>query len=546
MRVELPWMGLGLSSNLNAREVPHPFLLLDSEPGLFDYLEYSAPLSLAKARREASLFPEMWARRSQVKVLFHPVHLNLYGPSLESAQAIADLAEHLEAVGSPWVSNDVAWWHHAGRPFPGYFYIAPPLTAKGVEDCAAHALQIQDGIRVPLLLENPAVIARRGEMHVLKFMAALHARTGLGLLLDLGHLLSHQLSLGLSPLTALDALPLEEVVEMHIAGGVVTDHHGRCFYVDDHTQPLREELLVMLAEIAPRCPRLRGITFEADGHPPEVAAAMLRRLRRYVPGKTLAYGDLQPGPRPASFEPQTRPWEIFDEAYGRIEPTEDQAGAEVETDFRLAVIAEQLDRAWPLTRLLLAGAREQLLRFAKSAAFRGAFQGRGKELGEAFAGYARSCVRDEPDEAVATALAFETWVQQTPPAPLRPIAPGKVGLAEGVAVRSFPVDLSELQFAARSLKRHLAGRAWVTGRIELSALESLRQVARRASPGPWVVAVREEQGRRLAIGLSRELSAVLSAATDGGSWQEFRRGSGAYSAAAVLRALELGLIQVGR
>lgn len=545
MRVELPWMGLGLSSNLNARDAPHPFRLLDSEPGLFDYLEYSAPLSLAEARRDASLFSEMQARRSEVKVLFHPVHLNLYGPSIEPAKAIADLAEHLTAVGSPWVSNDVAWWHQAGQPFPGYFYIAPPLTMKGVEDCAAHALEIQDGIGVPLLLENPAVIARRGQMHVLEFMAALHARTRLPLLLDLGHLLSHQLSHGLSTFTALDALPLDQVLELHIAGGVVTEHDGRRFYVDDHTQPLREELLAMLAEIAPRCPRLRAITFEADGHPQEVAAAMLRRLRRYVPPQATVSGELKAGPRATSVELQTRPWELFDQAYGRIEPSEDAFGAAVETDFRLAVIAEQLDRSWPLTRLLIAGTREQLLRFAKSAGFRAAFEGAGKELGEAFAAYARNSIREEPDEAIAAALAFETWVQQSAPGPARHPAPGNVSVAERVIVRSFPVDLSELQFAARALKRHLAGRAWVTGRIELSALESLRQVARRAPTVPWTVAVRGERGRAVAIGLSRELKAVISAAENGGSWRELQKGGAAHSAASALKALELGLIQVG-
>ena len=113
-------------------------------------------------------------------------------------------------------------------------------------------------------------------------------------------------------------------------------------------------------------------------------------------------------------------------------------------------------------------------------------------------------------------------------------------------MRSFPVDLSELQFAARSLKRHLAGRAWVTGKIELSALESLRQVAHRAPTGPWMVAVRAERGRAVAVGLSRELKAVMSAAGNGASWRELQKGAAAYSAASALRALELGLIQVGR
>ncbi|HET9451006.1 MAG TPA: hypothetical protein VFO83_09000, partial [Aggregicoccus sp.] len=116
----LPWRGLGLSSNLSESDQPHPYRLLASEPGLFDYVEYSAPLSLEEARADASLFAQMWERREQVPVLFHPVHLNLYGPELESAGALAALDAHARAVGSPWVGNDVGWWHAGGQPFPGY------------------------------------------------------------------------------------------------------------------------------------------------------------------------------------------------------------------------------------------------------------------------------------------------------------------------------------------------------------------------------------------------------------------------------------------
>src|SRR5262245_9995150 len=124
----LPYLGLGLSSNLDLTDRPRPYALWDASPGLFDYVEYSAPLSLEEARAEASLFPEMWGRREQIPVLFHPVHLNLYGPDLESTDALEALDRHVRAVGSAWVGNDVGWWHVSGRPFPGHQYIAPPLT----------------------------------------------------------------------------------------------------------------------------------------------------------------------------------------------------------------------------------------------------------------------------------------------------------------------------------------------------------------------------------------------------------------------------------
>ncbi|WP_434389813.1 DUF692 domain-containing protein [Melittangium boletus] len=499
---QLPWRGLGLSSNLDAAESPHPYRLLAEAPGLFDFVEYSAPLSLEETRAHASLFPELWTRRGEVPVLFHPVHLNLYGPELEPAAALHALDAHARAVDSAWVGNDVGWWHAAGQPFPGYLYVTPPFSEAGVRDCAAHALHVQSYLSVPLALENPAVFARRGELHVLDFMARLHARTGLPLLLDLGHLLSYQLAAGLPLDAGLADFPLDRVIELHVAGGVVTRRGARGLYVDDHTQPVREELLALVEALVPCCPALRAVTFEGDGHPLEVALLTLRRLRRVVPA----------GPRPAlplsvstppvpALAAESAPWALFSVGYGAApEPGEDAEGARAETDFRLAVVAEQLDRDWPLSRLLLAGTRERLRDFTASPEFRALFESPERAPGHAFAAWSRRVLREHPDEGLAAVVSFETflpnaWRMSAPgPGP----GPGQVGLAEGVRLGGFPVDLTEAVFAARALRRHLAGRAWASEALEVSGLDSLAQVAARPAPGPWRFVLRRK-GRGLEV-----------------------------------------------
>ena len=116
----LPFLGLGLSSNLDPAVEPDPWALHVAEPGLFDLVEYSAPLSLEVAEREAGLFGTLMASRARLPALFHPVHLNLAGPELEPAGRLAALDAHARAVGSPWVGNDVAWWHVRGQALPGY------------------------------------------------------------------------------------------------------------------------------------------------------------------------------------------------------------------------------------------------------------------------------------------------------------------------------------------------------------------------------------------------------------------------------------------
>lgn len=514
----LPFLGLGLSTNLSVRDVPQPYRLLDAHPGAFDFVEYSAPLSLEETKETASLFEEMWKRRDQIPALFHPVHLNLYGPTLEPAEALKALDAHLRAVGSPWLGNDVGWWHEGGQPFPGYLYLPPPLDAAGLADAAAHALHVQSHVSVPLVLENPAVIAQRGPMHVLDFMAELHARTRLPLLLDLGHLLSYQLSRGLEETAGLDGFPLEQVVEVHLAGGVVTRAGERAFYVDDHTQPIREELFHLLELMSPRLTGLRALTFEGDGHPPEIALRTLRRLRRMLPERRPPLA-VDPPASPVPLTGASRPWELFAERHGAKPASEDGEGTRAELDFRLAVIAESLDRVFPFSRLLLLGSREALVGFARSEAFRGIFEGAGRTLESAYLAHARQRARELGEEPVAGVLAFEQWAHGLFGREARDTH-GALRIAPDVRVGQFALDLSELQFAVRALRRHLGQRAWASERLECSGLESLLQVARRASPGPWTVAVRRQDATLNVHALSvEETKAVRAAAAgeDGGA-----------------------------
>ncbi len=478
----LPFRGLGLSSNLSVRDVPQPWALLEAEPGLFDVVEYSAPLDLAEARREASLFATLWEARQRVPVLFHPVHLNLYGPELEGKEALSHLDAHARAVGSAWVGNDVGWWHSGGEPLPGYLYLPPPLSPAGLEDAAAHAGHVQAHLSVPLVLENPVTSWRRGGLHVLDFMGELHRRTGCPLLLDLGHLFSAQLASGLPLESGLDGFPLEAVVEVHLAGGVVTrSASGRGFYADDHTQPVREELFHLLEALLPRLPSLRALIFEGDGHPAEVAAHTLKRLRALWPVHTAAPLPW-PEERPAcpSLQGASAPWTVFEALYGASAPTEeDGEGLALERRYRLAVLADVLDMRWPLSRLVLAGTPDGLGRFAASGEFRAHFEG-GRSLSLAFGAWARAQVRKSPEAGPLQALAFDTWAQ---------------GLAAGPTRGLFPVDLTEALFAARALRRHLGARAWAGGGVETSGLEGLAQTLARAEAKPWPVRAVWELGR---------------------------------------------------
>ncbi len=493
----LPHLGLGLSTNSQRSDLPEPYGLLSRHPGAFEYLEYSAPVDLDEARRDASLFEVMLAQRATVPLLFHPVHVNLFGPEVETPERLAALRRHCEAVGSPWVSNDVAWWHHRGRPLPGYQYLSPPLDEGALELAVHHARTVREGVGVPLLLENPVITCARGPMHVLDFMARLSTAADCWLLLDVGHLLSHQLSRGLPVLAGLEAFPFERVAELHLAGGVITRRGSRQVYVDDHPQPVRDEVWQLLEAIAPRCANLKAITFEGDGHSEAAALRTLARLRPLIspprsaleqraeaaPGTVVDASRALEGPSAGPASAQTL-WALFDAVNAGVSD-EDPVGARAEQDFRLAVLAEVLDGAVPWARLAVAFCRADLARFMTSAAFRDVFEQGHRSMPEAYLRWASSQPLDLARERL---IAFDTWLRSV--SERRPHQP-PTGLAEGVTVATFGLDLSEGLFSARALTRHLKGRApWTDEAFEASGLEGVHQAVARAPARPWTVALR--------------------------------------------------------
>jgi uncharacterized protein len=161
---------------------------------------------------------------------------------------------------------------------------------------------------------------------------------------------------------------------------------------------------------------------------------------------------------------------VLAQIWGAATPEEDPVGTLAELDFRLAVLAQHLDRSYPVSRPLLAGRRERLAAFAASTEFAACFGDAAsrRSVVQAFGAFARRCLRESPDEAGAAALAVESFL----------LAASERG-GQAAAARALPLDLTEARFAARSLKRHLADRAWITGQIDPAGLDALRQVVLR-------------------------------------------------------------------
>jgi uncharacterized protein (UPF0276 family) len=197
-----------------------------------------------------------------------PLVAHCIGFSLGSAEPFEDaylrkVAEWSRRYRFPWCSDHLSFVrvsgadgheHNAGLAVP------VPYDHELLDLIAGRIERIQQEVAAPFLIENNVyfVDIPDQEMDEPEFLNALTARTGCGLLLDLHNVYVNSRNHGFDPFSFVDALDLERVVEIHIAGG--SEFGG--MYTDSHAGPCPEPVWELLAAVAPRAANLAGVTFE--------------------------------------------------------------------------------------------------------------------------------------------------------------------------------------------------------------------------------------------------------------------------------------------
>jgi uncharacterized protein len=223
-------------------------------------------------------------RRSAAAIVPHGVGLGLGGASRPDRRRLARLAEVADACGAPLVSEHVAFVR-AGRAEAGHL-LPVPRTRAALDIVVANAREAAAALPVPLALEPIATLVDwpGAELSEVAFLSELLDRAPVGLVLDLANLhvnAANRRRAGVTgvdtdPAAVLDALPLERVAYVHVAGGRVVD--GR--FHDTHAHPLWPEVEVLVEELWSRH-EPPGLLLERDDHFPGNAAVRdeLDRLR---------------------------------------------------------------------------------------------------------------------------------------------------------------------------------------------------------------------------------------------------------------------------
>lgn len=213
--------------------------------------------------------------RDAVPVLLHGIGLSLGSAEGLDPERLDHVARVVEAVEPPWFSEHIAFTRAGGIEIG---HLMPlPFTREAVEVVAGNVAALKRAIPgVPVALENIAYsfLLPGAEMSEAEFVRAVLDAADAHLLLDLENVHANSRNHGYDPIAYLETLPLERVVEVHLAGGVVHDAE----YADTHTRPVPEESWALLEWLAPRAD-VRAVVIERDDNLPPFTE-LLAEVRR--------------------------------------------------------------------------------------------------------------------------------------------------------------------------------------------------------------------------------------------------------------------------
>ena len=187
----------------------------------------------------------------------HPLSVHGVGLSLGSARApdaghLGRLRSLIDRYEPFLVSEHLAWSEIDGIWLNDLLSV--PYDAATLARLADHVDRTQSALGRPILIENPSRYHGFAADRLAEgdFLAALVARTGCGVLLDVNNLVVSAHNLGLDPAAELERMPFPAVAEIHLAGHRTVALEDGPFRIDDHGSSVGAETWTLYAEAIAR------------------------------------------------------------------------------------------------------------------------------------------------------------------------------------------------------------------------------------------------------------------------------------------------------
>jgi hypothetical protein len=208
---------------------------------------------LGQMRKLSKVFP----------IVPHGVDLSIGTDMPLEEDYLSGLETLVEAVDAPWFTDHLCFTRtpgiNIGQLTPLRF------SEEMVEIVVGKARQIKERIKRPFLLENITYYFKipGGELSESEFITHVLEKADIGMLLDVCNLYINSVNHGYDPHEWLNSIPLERVVQLHLAGGF---RHNKK-WIDSHSYPVHREVFELMEYIMDRAP-VKGVLLERDDNFP--------------------------------------------------------------------------------------------------------------------------------------------------------------------------------------------------------------------------------------------------------------------------------------
>lgn len=170
--------------------------------------------------------------RARWPVLTHGLTLGVGAVEPFERQYVQTLRRFLAEIDAPWHSEHLCFSRPDGVML--HDLLPLPFRREAIEVAVARIRELRDAIERPVAIENISYYAHPGEaeMSEEEFMIEVLERADAKLLLDVNNVFVNCTNHGRDPQQFIARMPLERVVQLHIAGhsqldsGLIIDTHG--------------------------------------------------------------------------------------------------------------------------------------------------------------------------------------------------------------------------------------------------------------------------------------------------------------------------------
>jgi len=176
-------------------------------------------------------------------LVMHGVSLSIGSTDPLDFDYLRELKILRDRVGARWVSDHLCWTGVAGKN--SHDLLPLPFTEEALLHTARRVRQVQDFLGSPLVLENPSSYVEFAgtPLREWEFLRGVVDEADCGILLDVNNVYVSAKNHGFDAEEYLAAVPMERVVQIHVAGH--TDHGTHA--IDTHVGPVPNPVWQLLA-----------------------------------------------------------------------------------------------------------------------------------------------------------------------------------------------------------------------------------------------------------------------------------------------------------